>query len=243
MAQRGGIFTAFRNIFRFAIWALAGLLVAALWFNWQAGDDVVAVAPDVVLPEIGADAAPVTEAVEETAEEAVEEAPEISDPVADVVVEASNAADAAADEVEEAVADVAEAVEAVEDTVAEVVETVEEATDAVQEGVVEAVEDAATDATPTDTTTISIPGTDTSFTLINAFRRDNGLIEATTEQLTGGTGATLWLISCAPLAVGEIATGPSAGELSPRVDAPEMTEITLSDARAMIAATACGVMR
>ncbi|NNF92630.1 MAG: hypothetical protein HKM96_14665, partial [Boseongicola sp.] len=92
-------------------------------------------------------------------------------------------------------------------------------------------------------TTISIPGTDTSYTLINAFRRDNGAIEVTTEQLTGGAGATLWLVTCAPLAVGEIATGPSAGELSARIEDPEMTEIPLSDARAMIAATACGVMR
>ena len=236
MAQRGGIISAFRNIFRFAIWALAGVFAAALWFNWQAGEDVVAVAPDVVLPEIGSDAAPVTEPVEDAVEEVVEAAPEVSDPVADVVADT-------ADEVEEAVADVAQAVEAGEDSVAEAVETVEETTQAVDEGVVEAAEDAANDTTPTDAAIISIPGTDTSFTLINAFRRDNGLIEATTEQLTGGAGATLWLITCAPLAVGEIATGPSAGELSPRVEDPEMTEIPLSDPRAMIAGTACGVMR
>jgi hypothetical protein len=34
MAKRGGIFQAFRNLFRFAIWALAGVLAAAIWFNW-----------------------------------------------------------------------------------------------------------------------------------------------------------------------------------------------------------------
>lgn len=243
MAQRGGIISAFRNIFRFAIWALAGVLAAALWFNWQAGDDVVAVAPDVVLPEIGTDAAPVTEAVEDTAEEVVEAAPEVSDPVADVVEDAGDLADGGADEVEEAVADVAEAVEAGEDTVAELVETVEEAAEVVQEDVVEVVEDATNDATPTEPTTISIPGTDISYTLINAFRRDNGSIEVTTQQLTGGEGATLWLVTCAPLAVGEIATGPSAGELGARIEDPEMTEIPLSDPRAMIAGTACGVMR
>ena len=225
MAQRGGIFTAFRNIFRFAIWALAGVLVAAIWFNWQAGDDVAAVAPDVELPVIEAEPEPEADAVADAVEE-------VSEPVAEAVAEI-------ADEVEEAVAEGTDAVEAAEETVAEAVETVEETVQAVEEGVAEAVEE----TIQADPTTISIPGTDTSYTLINAFRRDNGAIEVTTEQLTGGAGATLWLVTCAPLAVGEIATGPSAGELSARVEDPEMTEIPLSDARAMIAATACGVMR
>ena len=225
MAQRGGIFTAFRNIFRFAIWALAGVLVAAIWFNWQAGDDVAAVAPDVELPVIEAEPEPEADAVADAVEE-------VSEPVAEAVAEI-------ADEVEEAVAEGTDAVEAAEETVAEAVETVEETVQAVEEGVVEVVEE----TIQADPTTISIPGTDISYTLINAFRRDNGAIEVTTEQLTGGAGATLWLVTCAPLAVGEIATGPSAGELSARVEDPEMTEIPLSDARAMIAATACGVMR
>ncbi|MBT8413032.1 MAG: hypothetical protein KJO30_01775 [Boseongicola sp.] len=228
MAERGGIFSAFRNIFRFAIWALAGVLAAALWFNWQAGEDVV-LAPDVELPVIEAEPEAEPETVVEAAEDAVEE---VSEPVAEVVEEIT-------EEVDEAVAEGAEAVEAVQETVAEAAETVEETVAEVEEGVVEAVED----AVPSDPTTISIPGTDTSFTLINAFRRDNGSIEVTTEQLTGGTGATLWLVTCAPLSVGEIATGPSAGELGARTEDPVMTEIPLSDPRAMIAGTACGVMR
>ena len=123
--------------------------------------------------------------------------------------------------------------------VEDAVETVEDTVSTVEEGVVEAVED----VLPADPKTITIPGTDTSFTLINAFRRDNGSIEVTTEQTAGGAGATLWLVTCAPLAVGEIATGPSAGALSARTEDPEMTEIPLGDPRAMIAATACGVMR
>jgi len=225
MAQRGGIISAFRNLFRFAIWALAGVLAAAIWFNWQAGEDVAAVAPDVELPVIEAEPEPEADAVADAVEE-------VSEPVAEAVEQI-------ADEVEEAVAEGGDAVEAVEETVAEAVETVEETVQAVEEGVVEVVEE----TIQADPTTISIPGTDTSYTLINAFRRDNGAIEVTTEQLTGGTGATLWLVTCAPLAVGEIATGPSAGELSARIEDPEMTEIPLSDARAMIAATACGVMR
>ena len=225
MAQRGGIISAFRNLFRFAIWALAGVLAAAIWFNWQAGEDVAAVAPDVELPVIEAEPEPEADAVADAVEE-------VSEPVAEAVEQI-------ADEVEEAVAEGSDAVEAVEETVAEAVETVEETVQAVEEGVVEVVEE----TIQADPTTISIPGTDTSYTLINAFRRDNGAIEVTTEQLTGGTGATLWLVTCAPLAVGEIATGPSAGELSARIEDPEMTEIPLSDARAMIAATACGVMR
>jgi gas vesicle protein len=199
------------------------VLAAAIWFNWQAGEDVAAVAPDVELPVIEA---------EPEADAAADAVEEVSEPVAEAVAEI-------ADEVEEAVAEGGDAVEAVEETVAEAVETVEETVQAVEEGVVEAVEE----TIQADPTTILIPGTDISYTLINAFRRDNGAIEVTTEQLTGGTGATLWLVTCAPLAVGEIATGPSAGELSARVEDPEMTEIPLSDARAMIAATACGVMR
>jgi predicted nucleic acid-binding Zn-ribbon protein len=201
------------------------VLAAAIWFNWQAGEDVAAVAPDVELPVIEAEPEPEADAVADAVEE-------VSEPVAEAVEQI-------ADEVEEAVAEGGDAVEAVEETVAEAVETVEETVQAVEEGVVEVVEE----TIQADPTTISIPGTDTSYTLINAFRRDNGAIEVTTEQLTGGTGATLWLVTCAPLAVGEIATGPSAGELSARIEDPEMTEIPLSDARAMIAATACGVMR
>ena len=243
MAKRGGIFQAFRNLFRFAIWALAGVLAAAIWFNWQSGEDVAAVVPEVVLPEVEADVEPVTEEVA-----AVEEAAK------DAVTPVTEAVEEIADEAEEAITQATEAVEAQEETVAETVEAVEEAVVNVEEGVVEAaegtvadvasaVEDAASKTLTTDPTTITIPGTDTTFTLINAFRRDNGAIEVTTQQTTGGSGATLWLVTCAPLAVGTIATGPSAGELSARVEDPEMTEIPLSDPRAMIAGTACGVMR
>jgi len=226
MAKKDGIFSAFRNLFRFAIWTLAGVLAAAIWFNWQSDDDVAVVTPDVVLPEVEVVVEPVTADVTEN----------VAEDVAVVV-------DETAEPVVEAVTEGAAALEAVQETVVEAVEMVEETVEGAEESVVEAVEEAADDAMTSDPTTISTPGTDNTFTLINAFRRDNGAIEVTTEQVTGGTGATLLLVTCAPLAVGTIATGPSAAELSARVEDPEMTEIPLSDSRAMIAATACGVMR
>ena len=231
MAKRGGIFQAFRTLFRVSIAALAAVLAFAIYLNWQSGEEVAAVAP--VAPEVVAEAEP---PVEEVVEVAPEVAAEISEEAEDAVAALTEAADAVEQTVETTTEAVEEVVTEVEDAVVEQVEgVVAEATDAVQ--------DAVTEVTKADPTTIMVPGTDISFTLINAFRRDNGAIEVTTEQLTGGSGATLLLVTCAPLAVGTIATGDSAGTLGARTEDPEMTEIPLSDPRAMIAGTACGVMR
>jgi hypothetical protein len=86
---------------------------------------------------------------------------------------------------------------------------------------------------------IRIPGDDATYTLLSAFRRDDGAIEITTERVLGDDRATtIRLIRCAPLEVGLIAKGDG-----PRNDAPEMVRITLGDAAATLAATACGAMK
>ena len=137
----------------------------------------------------------------------------------------------------------AEAQKVAEEAAAKAEELAAEAEDAVEDAV-DAVTDAANDAVSevagAVASLIEAPGTDTSMSLVNAFRRDSGGIEVTTED---NDGATLWLVNCAPLAIGTIASGESAGALGDRTENPEMTEIPLSDPRALIAATACGVMR
>jgi hypothetical protein len=86
---------------------------------------------------------------------------------------------------------------------------------------------------------IRIPGDDAAYTLLSAFRRDDGAIEITTERVLGDERATTTrLIRCAPLEVGLIAEGDG-----PRNGAPEMVRITLGDAAATLAATACGAMK
>lgn len=86
---------------------------------------------------------------------------------------------------------------------------------------------------------IRIPGDDATYTLLSAFRRDDGAIEITTERVLGDDRATtIRLIRCAPLEVGLIAQGDG-----PRNDDPEMVRITLGDAAATLAATACGAMK
>ena len=86
---------------------------------------------------------------------------------------------------------------------------------------------------------IRIPGDEASYSLLNAFRRDDGAIEITTEKILGGEReTTIRLVRCAPLEVGVIAAGDA-----PRNDSPEMTRIPLGSAAATLAATACGAMK
>ncbi len=234
MAKKGGIFQAFRTLFRVVIFGLAGVLAFAVYLNWQGGEDVAAVVPEETQVEEALEAADAGDVVSDAVEEQLEAATdtELPDtgPLVDDVIE--EIAAETGDAVDESV------VEAVEESIAQATDVASDAIEAVDETVAEV-----TDAMETPVTMIAIPGSEDTFTLVNAFRRDTGAIEVTTEQTAGGTGATLWLVKCAPLAVGTIATGETAGALGARTEDPEMTEILLSDARAMIAATACGVMR
>ncbi|MGI9393099.1 MAG: hypothetical protein ACR2OY_00495 [Boseongicola sp.] len=86
---------------------------------------------------------------------------------------------------------------------------------------------------------IRIPGDDASYTLLNAFRRDDGAIEITSERALGDDRTTtIRLVRCAPLEVGVIAQGDAE-----RNETPEMARITLGNAAATLAATACGAMK
>lgn len=138
MARKGGVFQALGNLWRWTIWGLAAVLVAALWFGWSNRD----AGPDGnVVADAGApveDAAPVVTA--ETGD-AVEDAS-----AEEAAAEVETAAQEAAAEVETAVEGAAEAAgeaveaaeEAVENTVAEVQSALE--------GAIGAVGDAATEA-------------------------------------------------------------------------------------------------
>ncbi len=87
--------------------------------------------------------------------------------------------------------------------------------------------------------TISIPGDDATYAIINAFRHDDGAIEITsTRAFEGVSETTIHLIRCAPLEAGVIAKGDAE-----RNDAPEMERIPLGNAVATLAATACGAMK
>jgi len=90
-----------------------------------------------------------------------------------------------------------------------------------------------------ETGTIRIPGDAATYSLLNAFRRDDGSIEITTERVLGDVSeTTIRLVRCAPLEVGVIAEGDG-----PRNDAPELVRIPLGDAAATLAAMACGAMK
>ncbi len=253
------------SLWRWTIWGLAAIFAVVLFVNFTGdSEEVAAVQPEVVLPDpepeiVEPEAEPeVVEApVEETVEEAVKEVEDVSKDAVETVAEAVEEAVASGDDdvvatAKEAGAEaMAEAgdsvVEAAKDAMAdELKDEAGEELAAVAEKAAGALGDLAgvTKEAPVEAATmIVVPGSDISYSLVNAFRRDNGSIEVTTEQTAGGEGATLWLVTCAPLAMGTIATGASAGELGPRSEDPELTRITLGQPEAMIAATACGVMK
>ncbi|MEM9971391.1 MAG: hypothetical protein AAF762_09875 [Pseudomonadota bacterium] len=86
---------------------------------------------------------------------------------------------------------------------------------------------------------IQVPGDDATYVLLNAFRRDDGAIEITTQRtLADEISTTTRLIRCAPLEAGVIAEGDA-----PRNDDPEMERVVLGSAAAWLAAQACGAMR
>ena len=87
--------------------------------------------------------------------------------------------------------------------------------------------------------TITVPGDDATYEILNAFRRDDGGIEITSTRTFEGTTTQMTrLVTCAPLAVGTIAEGEGA-----RTDTPEMVRISLGSAPASLAAAACGALR
>ena len=242
MAKRGGILQAFGNLFRWTIYGLAALLGVGAYYYWFAEPEnppipwnsSVAVLPEDYVVQGAREQVLAEEAAAEAERAAAEEAARAAEEAA---AEAAAEAERLAAEAE------AEAQKVAEEAAAKAEELAAEAEDAVEDAV-DAVTDAANDAVSevagAVASLIEAPGTDTSMSLVNAFRRDSGGIEVTTED---NDGATLWLVNCAPLAIGTIASGESAGALGDRTENPEMTEIPLSDPRALIAATACGVMR
>ena len=260
MAKRGGIIQAFSNLFRWTIYGLAALLGVGAYFYWFGEPETtpipwnpnVAVLPDdfvvegareqVLAEEASAEAERL--AAEEAARAAEEAEAEAERQAAEAAAEAQRLAEEAAAEAERLAAEAeAEAQRVAEEAAAKAEELEAEAEEAVEnavEAVTESANEAVSEVAGAVASLIEVPGADRSFSLINAFRRDNGGIEVTTED---NEGATLWLVNCAPLAVGTIASGESAGALGERTENPEMTEIPLSDPRALIAATACGVMR
>ena len=86
---------------------------------------------------------------------------------------------------------------------------------------------------------IRVPGDPATYELLNAWRRDDGLIEITTQRtLEESVSLTIRLVRCAPLELGVIAKDGSA-----RNDSPEMERMPLGSAAAWMAAQACGAMK
>ena len=85
-----------------------------------------------------------------------------------------------------------------------------------------------------------VSGDDATYQLLEAFQRDDGTIEFTTERTDpdGTTVAVAILATCAPFSVGVISEGNG-----PRDDDPEMERIALGTPTATIAAYACGILR
>ncbi|MGI9389788.1 MAG: hypothetical protein ACR2O1_07005, partial [Boseongicola sp.] len=110
-------------------------------------------------------------------------------------------------------ADIAVSDTAAEEPAAEDVQVSDESSGGADESDVAEVEE--TDTTSTEgeeivgtSGEIRIPGDDASYTLLNAFRRDDGAIEITSERVLGDDRTTtIRLIRCAPLEVGVIAKG------------------------------------
>ncbi len=92
------------------------------------------------------------------------------------------------------------------------------------------------DEEPSDV--VRVPGDDADYELLNAWRRDDGAIEITTQRTLGDdVSMTIRLVRCAPLELGLIAEDGGA-----RNDDPEMERVVLGSAEAWMAAQACGAM-
>ena len=86
---------------------------------------------------------------------------------------------------------------------------------------------------------VTVPGDPAVYDRLNAWRRDDGKIEITTsKELDWATEYTVYLITCAPLALGTIAEHEG-----PRNDKPELERLLLGSAEAILAAKACGGLR
>ena len=241
MAQRSGIFGSLGRLWRLTIWGLAAVLVFAVYLNFADTDDVevAAVEPEAAPVEEPAAVEEVTEAQPEpepTVEEQVEAlAEEVETKVEEVVEEATETAKALEGELKQ---EAETAVEALEEKLEDGVRDLASKLQDELGGAADATEQTAS-LTPDLEKAFSIPGDPASYEFLNAFKRDDGLIEVTTKRTEAGAETmTTRLVRCAPLEVGTIAE--DGGE---RNDAPEMERITLGNAVASLAALACGAMK
>lgn len=237
MAKKGGVLQALRNLIRWTLWALAAVLLVAVWLKWSDQDTgteggVVAEGPGASVEEVGElDVKPEEPAAEPEAAETPAESIETA--VEEVATEAEAAVTEATEKAEAAVAEAAEKAEAAVDEAKDAVAgAVEKATAAIEK------QAADLNIVPPELAEIRVPGDDATYALISVFERDDGAIEVVSARTAGGeTLQTTRLVTCAPLAVGVIAEGEG-----PRNETPELERIPLGSADATIAALACGAM-
>lgn len=213
MARRKGFFGTLGSLFRWAIFGLAALFAVALYINFTQEPDVTVGEGELVIevPEADEPEAGAAEAVVEAVEEAVETVEDVATG-ADLADDMSGSTDAG---------EATQTAEVSEDAAGAIPETSD---------VVEVIP---------ETDVIRIPGDDAAYSLLNAWRRDDGAIEITTERTLGDdVSTTIRLVRCAPLELGLIAEGDG-----PRNDDPEMERALLGTAEAWMAAQACGAVR
>lgn len=231
--KRKGMMVALRDFFRWTIWGLAAIFAVALYLNWTKDSEAPGSSEIAVLPN------PEPAAESESAEGAAD--PELPDTETNAAVDeatetAENAVEMAAEQATESTENAVEM--AAEQATGVVNETAETAGE-VMTGASESVGQAAAALAK-----ISIPGSDGTYNLLNAFRRDDGTLEFTIEQKES-TGSTFEIrrMTCAPLAVATVASGASTEALGDRNDAAELKRIPLGSAESLVAAAICGAFR
>lgn len=216
--------------------------------------DQASAAAEQVQAEAGALAAEAEAAAADVASQAEAAAAEVASEAQAALQEAETAANDIRSDVEEGLQGLADRLagqDAPDSAAAAATPTAEEVEDAARPGdtpelsdavpAEAAVEEVETPIElPSDITTFTVPGDDATYSLQNAFKRDDGAIEFTTER-TGPDGITQTvtrLITCAPFAVGIISEGDGA-----RIDQPDMERLALGTPEASVAALACGVFK
>lgn len=87
----------------------------------------------------------------------------------------------------------------------------------------------------------AIPGDNATYAIVKVEKTADNMMEITSSKTdASGTNYTTHRVTCAPLAAGVVAKGPSQDALSNRNETPEMASIPLGTAEALIVATACG---
>lgn len=257
--KRQGAVGTLRNLWRWTIYALAGVLLVAVYFNLsEEGGEEIAAAPQAA-EETGSDPAGAAAVAEEEIEVA-------DDPAAEAEKALEEAGAKAADAIETAREGAAAAVEAATEEAAGAIENAaEEAADAVA-GAAASIAGALDDGTGPSgegaeprpdvmseagetaadmLTDIRLPGSEATYSLLNAFRRDDGALEITTVRREGESELyEIRVVTCAPLATGVLATGNSAEALGDARDDSVVPErIVLGSAESLVAATACGAFQ